>query len=424
MTAVLFTSLFVLLFTSIPVFIAMAAAGAMALALFTSIPLEVVAQRMFSGIDTFSLIAVPFFILAANIMKGGGMSRRIINVADKVVGHFTGGLAIATVISCMFFGALSGSSPATVIAIGGLLLPELINAGYGEEFSLGLITSTPAVAVIIPPSIGMIIYGTVTGVSIGDLFIGGVGPGIVWGLVTMVYCYIYAKRSKVPVKKRATLKELLVAIKEAGWALGVPVIIIGGIYGGIFTPTESAVVAAIYAIIISLFVYKEMDFKDLMKESVDAAIGTAQIMVLLAAASIFSWILTREQVPQALANTLVSITNSRILILLMINIILLIAGMFIDAASIQTILSPLFLPVALNYGIDPVHLGIIMVVNGAIGMATPLFGLNLFVATGLSKKPLSTIIKGVIPFIILSLIAMAIITYVPQITLFLVNSMK
>lgn len=424
MTAVLFTSLFVLLFTSIPVFIAMAAAGAMALALFTSIPLEVVAQRMFSGIDTFSLIAVPFFILAANIMKGGGMSRRIINVADKVVGHFTGGLAIATVISCMFFGALSGSSPATVIAIGGLLLPELLNAGYGEEFSLGLITSTPAIAVIIPPSIGMIIYGTVTGVSIGDLFIGGVGPGIVWGLVTMVYCYIYAKRSKVPVKKRATLKELLVAIKEAGWALGVPVIIIGGIYGGIFTPTESAVVAAIYAIIISLFVYKEMDFKDLMKESVDAAIGTAQIMVLLAAASIFSWILTREQVPQALANTLVSITNSRILILLMINIILLIAGMFIDAASIQTILSPLFLPVALNYGIDPVHLGIIMVVNGAIGMATPPFGLNLFVATGLSKKPLSTIIKGVMPFIILSLITMAIITYVPQITLFLVNSMK
>lgn len=424
MTAVLFTSLFVLLFTSIPVFIAMAAAGAMALALFTSIPLEVVAQRMFSGIDTFSLIAVPFFILAANIMKGGGMSRRIINVADKVVGHFTGGLAIATVISCMFFGALSGSSPATVIAIGGLLLPELLNAGYGEEFSLGLITSTPAIAVIIPPSIGMIVYGTVTGVSIGDLFIGGVGPGIVWGLVTMVYCYIYAKRSKVPVKKRATLKELLVAIKEAGWALGVPVIIIGGIYGGIFTPTESAVVAAIYAIIISLFVYKEMDFKDLMKEAVEAAIGTAQIMVLLAAASIFSWILTREQVPQALANTLVSITNSRILILLMINIILLIAGMFIDAASIQTILSPLFLPVALNYGIDPVHLGIIMVVNGAIGMATPPFGLNLFVATGLSKKPLSTIIKGVMPFIILSLIAMAIITYVPQITLFLVNSMK
>lgn len=424
MTAVLFTSLFVLLFTSIPVFIAMAAAGAMALALFTSIPLEVVAQRMFSGIDTFSLIAVPFFILAANIMKGGGMSRRIINVADKVVGHFTGGLAIATVISCMFFGALSGSSPATVIAIGGLLLPELLNAGYGEEFSLGLITSTPAIAVIIPPSIGMIVYGTVTGVSIGDLFIGGVGPGIVWGLVTMVYCYIYAKRSKVPVKKRATLKELLVAIKEAGWALGVPVIIIGGIYGGIFTPTESAVVAAIYAIIISLFVYKEMDFKDLMKEAVEAAIGTAQIMVLLAAASIFSWILTREQVPQALANTLVSITNSRILILLMINIILLIAGMFIDAASIQTILSPLFLPVALNYGIDPVHLGIIMVVNGAIGMATPPFGLNLFVATGLSKKPLSTIIKGVMPFIILSLITMAIITYVPQITLFLVNSMK
>lgn len=424
MTAILFVSLFALLFTSIPVFIAMAAAGFIALALSTSIPLEVVAQRMFSGIDTFSLIAVPFFILSANIMKGGGMSRRIINVADKIVGHFTGGLAIATVISCMFFGALSGSSPATVIAIGGLLLPELINAGYGEEFSLGLITATPAIAVIIPPSIGMIVYGTVTGVSIGDLFIGGVGPGIVWGLVTMVYCYVYAKKNKVPVKKRATFKEFLVAIKEGGWALGVPIIIIGGIYGGIFTPTESAVVAAIYAIIISLFVYKEIGFKDLMKEAIDAAIGTAQIMVLLAAASVFSWILTREQVPQALANTFVGITNSKIVILLMFNIVMLIAGMFIDAASFQTILSPLFLPIALNYGIDPVHLGIIMVVTGAIGMATPPFGLNLFVATSLSKKPLSTIIKGVLPFIILFLIALVITTYVPQITLFLVNSMK
>lgn len=424
MTAFLFITLFVLLFTSIPVFIAMTASGVLSLSIFSQIPLEVIAQRMFSGIDSFSLLAVPFFILAANVMKGGGMSRRIIDVADKLVGHLHGGLAIATVISCMFFGALSGSSPATVIAIGGLLLPELVNAGYGEKFSLGLITATPAIAVIIPPSIGMIIYGTVTGVSIGDLFIGGVGPGIVWGVVTMAYCYIYARRKKVPVKEPATLKELFTALKDAGWALGVPAIIIGGIYGGIFTPTESAVVAAIYAIVVSLFIYKEMDFKGLMEQSIDSAVGTAQIMVLLAAASVFSWILTREQVPQALAQSLMSITNSKIAILLMMNIILLIAGMFIDAASIQTILSPLFLPVALNYGIDPVHLGIIMVVNGAIGMATPPFGLNIFVATSISEKPIGTIIKGVIPFIILSLITMAIVTYIPEVTMFLVNAMK
>ncbi|WIV13021.1 TRAP transporter large permease subunit [Proteiniborus sp. MB09-C3] len=424
MIGVLFILLFVFLLSAMPVFIAMSSASVLSLSLFSPIPLEVVAQRMFSGIDKFSLMAVPFFILAANIMKGGGMSKRIINVADKLVGHLSGGLAMATVISCMFFGALSGSSPATVIAIGGLLLPELLNANYGEKFSLGLITATPAVAVIIPPSIGMIIYGTVTGVSIGDLFIGGVGPGLVWGLITIAYCYFYAKKHKVPVKKRASFKELMTAIKDAGWALGVPIIIIGGIYGGIFTPTESSVVAAIYAIIVSLFIYKELSFKELMNETIDSAVGTAQIMVLLAAASIFSWILTRQQVPQVLAAGLMGITNSKISILLMINIILIIAGMFIDAASIQTILSPLFLPVAINYGIDPVHLGIIMVVNGAIGMSTPPFGLNLFVSSGVAKKPLGTIIKGTMPFILLSLIAMAIVTYVPQVTMFLVNAMK
>lgn len=424
MTVVLFTLLFVFLLSAIPVFIAMASASVVSLSLFSPIPLEVVAQRMFSGVDKFSLLAVPFFILAANVMKGGGMSKRIINVADKLVGHLRGGLAIATVISCAFFGALSGSSPATVIAIGGLLLPELLNANYGEKFSLGLITSTPAIAVIIPPSIGMIIYGTVTGVSIGDLFIGGIGPGITWALVTIVYCYIYAKKHNVPVKKKATFKELMTAIRDAGWALGVPLIIIGGIYGGIFTPTESSVVAAVYSIIVSVFIYRELSFKELVEQSIDSAIGTAQVMILLAAASIFSWILTRQQVPQTLAETLMGITNSKFSILIMINIILLIAGMFIDAASIQTILSPLFLPIAINYGIDPVHLGIIMVVNGAIGMSTPPFGLNLFVSTGISKKPLGTIVKGTMPFIWLSLIAMAIITYVPQVTMFLVNAMK
>lgn len=216
----------------------------------------------------------------------------------------------------------------------------------------------------------------------------------------------------------------MTAIRDAGWALGVPLIIIGGIYGGIFTPTESSVVAAVYSIIVSVFIYRELSFKELVEQSIDSAIGTAQVMILLAAASIFSWILTRQQVPQTLAETLMGITNSKFSILIMINIILLIAGMFIDAASIQTILSPLFLPIAINYGIDPVHLGIIMVVNGAIGMSTPPFGLNLFVSTGISKKPLGTIVKGTMPFIWLSLIAMAIITYVPQVTMFLVNAMK
>ncbi|MBU5312597.1 TRAP transporter large permease subunit [Tissierella carlieri] len=424
MTVALFVLLFVFLFTGAPVYIAMSLASVLALSFFTPIPMEVVAQRMFSGIDKFSLMAVPFFILAANVMKGGGISKRILNLASKLVGHLTGGLAIAVVISCMFFGAVSGSSPATVVAIGGLMLPELLKGGYGEKFSLGLITSSPAVAVIIPPSIGMIVYGTVTGVSVGDLFIGGIGPGIVWGLVVIAYCYFIAKKDKVPVQEKASLKEILIAFKEAAWALGVPFIIIGGIYGGIFTPTESAVVASVYAIFVAIFIYKQLDFKGLLDESIDAAVGTAQVMILLAAASIFSWILTRQQIPQALAEGLIAITNSKVTILLMMNIILLVAGMFIDPASATTILAPLFLPLAINYGIDPIHLGIIMVVNGAIGMFTPPFGLNLFVATGVSKEPVSKIISGIVPFVILSLITMAIVTYVPQVTMFFVNTMK
>ncbi len=423
MTLALFGLLFLFLFTGVPVYIAMSLASVSALYLFTNIPMEVVAQRMFSGIDKFSLMAVPFFILAANVMKGGGISQRILNLASKLVGHLRGGLAIAVVISSMFFGAVSGSSPATVVAIGGLMLPELLKNGYEEKFTLGLIASSPAVAVIIPPSIGMIVYGTMTGVSIGDLFIGGVGPGIVWGLAAMVYCYLIARKDKVPVQKRASIKEVLLALKDAAWALGVPIIIIGGIYGGRFTPTESAVVAAVYAIFVALFIYKELSFKELMDEAVESAVGTAQIMILLAAASIFSWILTRQQVPEALANSLIQLTNSKVTILLMMNFILLIAGMFIDPASSTTILAPLFLPLALSYGINPVHLGIIMVVNGAIGMFTPPFGLNLFVATGISKEPISKIITGAVPFVIVALVVMAIVTFVPQVTLYLVKGM-
>ncbi|MCK9444295.1 MAG: TRAP transporter large permease [Tissierellaceae bacterium] len=324
----------------------------------------------------------------------------------------------------MFFGAVSGSSPATVVAIGGLMLPELLKGGYDEKFSLGLITSSPAVAVIIPPSIGMIVYGTVTGESVGDLFIGGIGPGIVWGLAVILYSYYIAKIKKVPTQNRASIREIINALKDSIWALGVPLIIIGGIYGGFFTPTESAVVAAIYAIFVAVFIYKQLDLKELLNESIEAAVGTAQVMVLLASASIFSWILTRQQIPQALAESLILITNSKVTILLMMNLILLIAGMFIDPASSTTILAPLFLPLAINYGIDPIHLGIIMVVNGAIGMFTPPFGLNLFVATGVSKEPISKIISGSMPFVFVALVTMALVTFVPQITLYLVNAMK
>jgi len=424
MTMTLFILMMVLLLGSVPVYVSLGLSAAVVLALFTSLPLEVLAQRMFSGIDKFSLMAVPFFILAANVMKGGGLSIRILKLAQVMVGHFKGGLAMTVVLACMFFGAVSGSSPATVIAIGGLMLPALRNASYGEDFSLGLITSSSAVAVIIPPSIGMIVYGSVTGTSVGDLFMAGVGPGILFGVVFIIYSYYYAKKNKIETMKRANFKEFLYALKEAGWALGIPVLILGGIYGGIFTPTEAAAVASVYAIFVSLFIYKDLTLKGLWDETYESAIGTAQVMILLAAASVFSWLLTRQQVPQEMTEALMSISNSKFAILLMINILLLIAGMFIDPASSTTILAPLLLPLALSYGIDPVHLGIIMVVNGAIGMYTPPFGLNLFVATGISSVSISRIIKGVVPFIFLSLITMALVTYIPIISLWLPQMMK
>lgn len=417
MTVALFSILLILLLGSVPVFIALGLSTVAAITLYTSVPLEIISQRMFSGVDKFSLMAVPFFILAANVMKGGGLSEKILDFARSLVGHLKGGLAMTVVLACLFLGAVSGSSPATVIAIGAIMIPALKKAGYSELFSVGLVTSSSAVAVIIPPSIGMIVYGSVTGTSVGKLFMAGIGPGILYGLVFMIYSYYYAVKNKVPTQKRATGKEVFESFKEAGWALGIPVLIIGGIYGGIFTPTEAAGVAAVYSIFVSMFVYKQLSFKGLLEEAIESAVGTAQVMILLAAASLFSWILTREQVPQMLAETLMSMSSSKIVILMMMNVILLIVGMFVDPASSTTILAPLFLPLAVGVGIDPIHLGIIMTVNGAIGMFTPPFGLNLFVATGVSNLPISKIMKGVVPFIVLSILILLIVTYVPQLSL-------
>ncbi len=414
-------SVVLLLVSSTPVYVALGLSSVIAIKFFTSIPIEIIGQRMFAGIDSFSLMAVPFFILAANVMKGGGLSKKILNFANSLVGHKKGGIAMTVVLSCMFFGAVSGSSPATVIAIGALMIPALREAEYGKNFTMGLITASSAIAVIIPPSIGMIVYGSVTGVSVGDLFLAGVGPGILFGVTFMIYSYFYAKKYDLPVQKKQTGAQRWKAFKDAAWALGIPVIIIGGIYGGIFTPTEAAAVAAVYSIFVTLFIYKNMKPRDLMDVAVDSVVGTAQIMILISAASVFGWVLTSQQIPQQLANALMKISESKVVILLIINFILLITGMFIDGASSTTILAPLLFPLTKQFGIDPIHLGIIMVVNGAIGMFTPPFGLNLFVATNVSDANINEIIKGAVPFMVLSIIVLLLITFIPQISLFLPN---
>lgn len=419
MVALLFSLLGIALVLCVPVFLALSISSLITLAIATPIPLEIVIQRFFSGIDKFSLMAVPFFIFAANVMNRGGLAPRIVKFANALVGHLNGGIAFTVVISCMFLGAVSGSAPATVIAICTLMLPMLIEAGYGKGFSIGLIMASSSVAVIIPPSIGMIVFGSVTGTSVGELFIAGFIPGIVYGSFFLLLSYFYARIKKVRLQPKAKAIDIWKTFKEAGFALGVPIVIIGGIYGGLCTPTEAAGIAAVYSIIVSLFVYREMTFNDLIKQAHKSAVGTAQVMIILAGASVFSWVMTRFQVPVMLTEAVMSLGTDKFQILLMINFILLIAGMFLDPASIQTIMAPLFLPVATGVGVNPVHLGIIMVVNGAIGMFTPPFGLNLFVASSATGIPLSNLIKTVWPWILISIAALLLITYFPSIAMVL-----
>lgn len=425
MTAILFILLFVFLFSGIPVYIAMAFSSAIFMDMTSvNIGVEMLAQRMFAGVNKFSMIAIPCFIFAANVMKEGGLSKRIIDLANAMFGHKRGGLGIATVVACMFFGAVSGSSPGTVAAIGAIVYPALLESGYKKSFSIGLITSSAACALIIPPSIGMVVYGTVTGVSVGDMFIAGIIPGIIFGLVFAAYTKIYAHRDNLMPAPKASRKEVWVALKRSIWALGCPVIIIGGIYSGTFTPTESSAIAAAYAIIVAMLVYREMDFKKLIKTAYESAVGVAQIMILIAGATVMAWLLTRIQLPEKLGRLIIGITDSKFLILTLMNVILLIAGMFIDPTSTTLIFAPLFVPIAKVLGVDLVHLGIIMTVNAAIGMYTPPFGFNLFVASGVTKLPINKLMPGIIPFILVSLVTLAVVTWIPELSTWLPSIMR
>jgi C4-dicarboxylate transporter DctM subunit len=413
----LFVTLFAFIFLAVLVFAALGFAPLISIAFFRNLDLMVIAQRLMGGIDKFSLMSVPFFILAANVMKNGGIARRILEWAQVFVGHLTAGIALTTEVACMFFGAVSGSSPATVVAIWGLMYPALKKGGYDTGFATGLITSSGSVALLIPPSISAIIYGAVTGESVGALFMAGIGAGLLYGGIYLLYCLWYSWKHKIPKDRKFTWGERWKATKAASWALGIPVIILGGIYFGVFTPTEASGISAVYAILIAMFVYREMDFKGLIKTCVDSAETTAQVMMLLAAASAFGWVLTIGRIPQFLATWLVASNVDKYTFLLLIDVILIIAGMFIDGSSAIVILAPLFYPLAINLGINAIHLGVIMVANAAIGMFTPPFGLNLFVVYPITGNKMDVIIKGVMPFVLISLIALIMITYWPALSL-------
>lgn len=421
MLVVLVGLLFTLLLGSFPIFIALNLTVLIMVMLFTDMSPMIMIQKSFGGIDKFALMSMPFFIFAANVMDTGGLSERILKWTRSLIGSVRGGLGFTTEIACMVFGALSGSSPATVIAMGKMLYPELIKQKYPEGFAIGLITSSGSVALLIPPSITLIIYAAATGTSVGELFMAGIGAGIVYGLATLIYIFYYARKYMLPVDKKSTAKEIAVNTKEAAWSLAVPVIILGGIYTGVFTPTESAGFSAIYAIFVGMFIYKEIDLKKLYKVCVDSAATCAQVLILVAAAQAFAWYLTIARVPQAITENIIQNVSSPIVFLIIINIILLIAGMFMEGVAAIIILAPLFYPIAVNLGINPVHLGIIMVANLSIGNFTPPFGLNLFVANGITGVPMSKIIPAVMVFIAVSVAGLLAITYIPGISMALPN---
>ncbi|NLG87218.1 MAG: TRAP transporter large permease subunit [Firmicutes bacterium] len=419
MVPLLFGSLAVMLLGATPIFLALGLSTLLALIFASPLPPAIMVQRLFGGIDKFALMSMPFFILAANIMGAGGIADRILKWVQLFTGRMRGGAALTTELACMFFGALSGSSPATVAAIGGIMYPELKRDKYGEGFSIGLIAASGSVALIIPPSLTLIVYGAATGTSVGALFIGGIGAGIIYGLAFLIYCYLYAVKHDLPRGEKSSFREIIQVTKEAIWALGIPIIILGGIYAGVFTPTEAAGVSVVYAIFVSMFIYKELTWKQLLAICLSSAQTIAEVMVLVACASAFGWLITMGEIPQKLASSILSFGSSPAMFLFIVNVILLIAGMFIDGTAAITILVPLIYPLAVKLGINPVHLGVITIANLAIGMFTPPFGLNLFVGSQACEVSVVKVIQGVMPFIAISLIALILITYIPSISLFL-----
>lgn len=409
----------VLLLLGFPIFIVLLATSAAVILLSTSLPLAMMPQIMFGSVDRFILLAVPFFIFAGELMSRGGISKRIVDWVLSLFGGIRGSLGITTVGTCEFFGTMSGSSPATVAAVGRLLYPSLREHGYSERFAVGLITSSGAIAAVIPPSLVMILYGASAEESIAALFVGGLLPGLLIGLMIAVYVYRYAKANDIREGGRFEFAAFLRATRHGAWALGTPVIILGGIYAGIFSPTEAAGVAGIYALVVTLFIYREIDFRGVWDVAATSVTLTAQIMVIVAAAGVFSWLLTTSGVPQSIVGLIQHMDAPTWVVLIVINLFLLAVGCLIDPASALLILTPLLVPVVKAIGVDLVHFGIVMTVNLSIGMFTPPFGLNIFVSQSLFGVPVAQIYRGLVPFIAIQILALLIITYFPPLTLYL-----
>lgn len=418
---IIFALLAVLMLTGMPISISLGLTVLTFLFTMTDVPIESVALKLFTGIEKFEIMAIPFFILAGNFLTHGGVARRMINFASSMVGHWHGGLALAGVVACALFAAVSGSSPATVVAIGSILLPAMVKQGYPKAFGVGVIGTSGGLGILIPPSIVMVIYAVSTNSSIGKLFIAGIVPGLLLAAVLLGVTWAVAKKRNYPRMAKASWGQRLAALRESIWGLLLIVVVIGGIYSGIFTATEAAAMSAVYAFIVALFIYKDLTWKQVPKVLLDSANMSAMLLYIITNAVLFSFLLTSENIPQNLADWINHMGLSPWMFLLVVNLLLLLAGNFMEPSSVLLITAPILFPVAMALGIDPIHLGIIMTVNMEIGMITPPVGLNLYVASGIAKMGLTDVTKACAPWILVMIGYLMLITYVPAISLWLPN---
>ena len=421
--AVLFIVLIIALVVNVPVGIAIGVSSLAAVLADGRLSSTYIVQQLVTSADSFPLMAIPLFILAGELMSAGGVSKRILNVCNVFFGRITGGLAIVTVIVCMFFAAVSGSGPATVAAVGSMVVPTMLEKGYSKSFTLALIATAGSIGVVIPPSIPMVIYGVSTSTSISGMFMAGFLPGILIGIGLIICCYFYCKKQGWKGDdRRYTVKEKLAAVWDAKWALINPVIILGGIYAGIFTPTEAAAVAAVYAFICGTFIHRELNIKNIFDPIAASCSTTGTTMVIIGCATAFTKILTIQRIPDMITKGISGLTTNYVLILLLINLLLLIVGCFMDTTPAMMVLSPILLPIALSIGMNPIHFGVIMVVNLAIGFITPPLGINLFVAARVGREPLETGTSGIMRFMVVMMICLMLITFIPAISMLIPNA--
>jgi C4-dicarboxylate transporter DctM subunit len=422
-TAALFVLLFAFMLLGMPIAIALGLSSLLTILFFGHDSLASLALKLYETSEHFTLLAIPYFILSGAFMTTGGVARRMIRFAVACIGHLRGGLAMASVLACMLFAAVSGSSPATVVAVGSIVIGGMIKSGYTKEFAAGVICNAGTLGILIPPSIVMVVYAAATETSVGKLFMAGVIPGIVLGLMLMAAIYVRARMIKLPRQPKSTFAEIITAGRESLWGLLLLIIILGGIYGGVFTPNEAAAVAAFYGFFIAVFVYRDIGMRDVPRVLVDAAKVTVMLMFIIANALLFAHVLTTERIPQAITEQIVAWGMPPWGFLIVVNVLLLVAGNFMEPTGIILILAPILFPIATQLGIDPVHLGIIMVVNLEIGMVTPPVGLNLFVTSGITGMSIVEVVRAALPWLSVLVLFLVIVTYVPWLSLVLPNAL-